>query len=359
MNAHRRSSTPTRRAIASLLALLGCTPIACGQESSAANGKDPAMAKAATTPRYSKSGYDITPLDKSAITELAKKLTPEQWNVTQDAGTERAFCGGLLQNKEHGIYVCVVCGLPLFRSDAKFESGTGWPSFFQPFDPDHVTQIRDDSLGMERIEIRCARSGSHLGHVFDDGPKPTGLRFCLNSAALTFIKDGDPLPPESRPVESQSAYFAGGCFWGVEDLFEQIPGVIDAASGYMGGKVSSPTYEMVCGHDTGHAETVKVVFDPKRVTYRDLLDVFFKNHDPTTLNRQGPDVGDNYRSAIFCTDAAQKEQADAFIAELTKAGAFRRPIVTQVVLGGGTFWPAEEYHQDYHKKHGGSCRVVR
>ncbi len=361
MNPHRRRTTGP---LAALLSLVGLSPIACGQESNAStapNGKDVPMPTrtANATPRYSKSGFDVTPLEKSAILELAKKLTPEQWNVTQDAGTERAFCGGLLENKEKGIYVCVVCGLPLFRSTAKFESGTGWPSFFEPFDKAHITEIRDDSFGMIRTEIRCARSGSHLGHVFDDGPDPTGMRYCLNSAALKFIKDGDPLPPESRPVEMETAYFAGGCFWGVEDVFQQIPGVIDAVSGYMGGKTSSPTYEMVCRHMTGHAETVKVVFDKKRTSFRELLDVFFKNHDPTTLDRQGPDVGDNYRSAIFAVDAEQKQAADAFIAELTKTKAFREPIVTQVVEGGGAFWPAEDYHQDYHQRHGGSCRVVR
>ncbi len=263
-----------------------------------------------------------------------------------------------MHERRQGTYVCVVGGLPLFRSNSKFESGTGWPSFFEPVDPAHVIERVDKSYGMARTEIVDARSGAHLGHVFDDGPPPTHKRYCLNSAALKFIPDGDPVPMESQPVKSETAYFAGGCFWGVEDVFEQTDGVIDAVSGYMGGTVESPTYTQVCGHRTGHAETVKVVFDPARVPYKQLLKVFFDNHDPTTLNRQGPDVGDSYRSAIFAAGAEQKKAADAYVAELSKTPRFEgRKIVTQIVDPGPKFWPAEDYHQDYHKKHGGTCRV--
>lgn len=312
-----------------------------------------------SVPRYSKSGYDVTPLTEAQLEPLVAKLTPEERHITQDHGTEPKFCGGLLKNKEAGTYVCVTCGLPLFTSEAKFESGTGWPSFFQPFDPAHIREIEDNSYGMHRVEIRCARSDSHLGHVFDDGPEPTGLRYCLNSAALRFIKSGDEVPPESRPVEARSAYFAGGCFWGVEDVFQQIPGVMDAVSGYMGGTVDRPNYKLVCTGDTGHAETVKVVFDPKRVSYAKLLDVFFKNHDATTLNRQGPDWGTQYRSAIYAADDAQLAQAKEFIETLGKTAEYEdRPIVTQVEKAP-TFFAAEDYHQDYHAKHGGSCRVKR
>lgn len=134
----------------------------------------------------SASGFDITPLRPEERTKLAEKLTPEERHILIDHGTERPFCGGLLENKGVGVYVCRLCALPLYRSDAKFESGTGWPSFHTPFDPAHIREIEDTSYGMRRIEIRCARCDGHLGHVFPDGPKPTGMRHCLNSASLEF-----------------------------------------------------------------------------------------------------------------------------------------------------------------------------
>lgn len=310
--------------------------------------------------RYSKAGHDITPLSKERVAELAKKLTPEQYAITQASGTERPFCSGFLDNKKTGTYACVVCALPLFESGAKFDSGTGWPSFFQPVDEAHVSAIVDKSHGMVRIETRCARCSAHLGHVFEDGPPPTGLRYCMNGEALRFFEKGAELPLEARPVATQVAYFAGGCFWGVEDVFAQTPGVVDAESGYMGGRTDKPTYKQVCYEDTGHAEVVKVVFDPARVSFAQLLDVFFKNHDPTTLNRQGPDVGDQYRSAIFAATPEQKTEATRFVAELAKQSQYqKRPIVTQIVDPGITYFPAEDYHQDYHAKHGGSCKVVK
>jgi peptide-methionine (R)-S-oxide reductase len=137
----------------------------------------------------SKSGFDLTPPSADELARLAAGLSPEERRVLLHHGTEPPFCGGLLANKEPGVYHCRLCDLPLFRSAAKFESGTGWPSFTEPFDPEHVAEIRDTSHGMVRTEIRCARCGGHLGHVFPDGPPPTGQRYCLNSAALRFEKD--------------------------------------------------------------------------------------------------------------------------------------------------------------------------
>ncbi len=312
--------------------------------------------------QYSKSGFNITPLSRIAVAELAKKLDPEAFRITQESGTERAFCGTLLDNKKSGEYCCVVCGLPLFSSSHKFNSGTGWPSFFQPSDAAHVATHRDSSLGMDRVEINCARCAAHLGHVFEDGPKPTGLRFCLNGASLKFYESGESRPKESLPVTTETAYFAGGCFWGIEHYFQRAPGVLNAESGYMGGSSKEPTYQEICEQDhvpasthdatfVPHAEVVKVVFDPSTITFRRLLDGFFEMHDPTELNKQGPDTGTQYRSAVFCVSDAQRIATTEKIAALaTKAAFGGRKIVTQVQTAG-PFTPAEDYHQDYLVKH--------
>jgi peptide methionine sulfoxide reductase msrA/msrB len=307
--------------------------------------------------QLSPSGYDITPMSRERVAALAARLDPEAYRVTQRAGTEPPFCGTLLDNKKEGLYACVVCGLPLFSSAHKFNSGTGWPSFYREFDPAHVARRRDASHGMIRTEILCARCGAHLGHVFDDGPPPSGERHCLNSAALRFFEQGEELPPESRPLQLETAYFAGGCFWGIEHYFQQGPGVVEAVSGYMQGHVERPTYKQVCTGTTGHAETVKVVYDPARITYRRLLEAFFAMHDPTQLDRQGPDVGTQYRSGVWYVNDEQRRQAEEYIRELTASGRYPRPIVTQLEAAR-TFWPAEEYHQDYIATTGAACHVA-
>jgi len=336
--------------LASLFALLGLSASHCAQE-----GTPMTPVRGS---HLSKSGYDLTPLTPQQVKELSKGLDPLALQVTTCSATECAGTSPLVNEHRKGVFVCAIGGLPLFRSEDKYDSGSGWPSFTRPFDPDHVVMHADDSLGMRRVEVVDARSGAHLGHVFDDGPAPTGKRFCINGAALKFIPDGESLPPESRPAVTESAYFAGGCFWGVEDVFQQIPGVLDAVSGFMGGALEKPSYKAVCDGDTGHAETVQVVFDPKKVSYGELLKVFFANHDATTPNRQGPDFGEQYRSAIFASTPAQLETAQKFVAELQKLPRYeKRKIVTQLVAPGPRFWPAEDYHQDYHLKHGGSCRV--
>jgi peptide methionine sulfoxide reductase msrA/msrB len=336
-------------ALSGSFALLGLASFACSGEATASADKTTMKSP------YSKSGYDLTPLSKEKIAAIVKTLEPIEVDVTQHAGTERAGTGRYANEHRKGLYVCVVGGLPLFRSEDKFESGTGWPSFTRPIDEGHVI-LRGDG---GRTEVLDARSGAHLGHVFDDGPAPTGKRFCMNSAALRFIPDGDPIPPESQPARLETAYFAGGCFWGVEDVFEQIPGVVDAVSGYMGGKTQNPTYRQVCSDTTGHAETVEVTFAPGLVSYDELLKVFFDNHDATTLDRQGPDYGSQYRSAIFAATPEQKKSAEAYIARLATTDEYKGRRIVTSVEPLVPFWRAEDYHQDYHRIHGGSCRVKR
>lgn len=138
--------------------------------------------------------FDLSPLSAERKQELAAKLNDEERRVLLNQGTEHPFCGGLLDNKETGIYACKLCALPIFRSDSKFESGSGWPSFHSPYAPEHIREIRDTSHGMIRTEIRCARCDGHLGHVFPDGPPPSGLRYCLNSVSMNFYAEGEALP---------------------------------------------------------------------------------------------------------------------------------------------------------------------
>lgn len=286
-----------------------------------------------------------------------QRLTSEQYQVLRSRGTERPFCGTLLDNKRPGVYACAGCGLPLFASEAKFHSGTGWPSFFRAIADGNVAEEADHSHGMSRTEITCARCGGHLGHVFDDGPRPTGLRYCLNAAALNFTPQdqlaslADPAAgggAVSEPGRAE-AVLAGGCFWCTEAAFEQLRGVSDVVSGYAGGSAATANYQDVCGGRTGHAEAIRIAYDPAQIGFEQLLDVFFDAHDPTTLNRQGADVGTQYRSAVFYANDDERRIAEAKIRELNERGAFPGPIVT-TLEPLTAFYPAEPYHQDYARR---------
>jgi peptide methionine sulfoxide reductase msrA/msrB len=314
--------------------------------------------------------YDVSANEfkKPAATELKKKLTPEQYQCTQENGTERPFANAYWNNHEDGIYVDVVSGEPLFSSLDKFDSGTGWPSFTQPLEKEAVKEKSDASHGMVRTEVRSNKADSHLGHVFDDGPGPTHLRFCINSAALKFIPVdqmkaqgyGRYLFPYAQKKHWEIATLAGGCFWGMEELIQQIPGVIETQVGYTGGDLKNAQYKDVKKGNTGHAETVQILFDPKKVSYEDILLKFFKMHDPTTKDQQGNDKGSQYRSSIFYNSPEQKKTAEKVIDRVNKSGAWGKPVVTQVVPAG-EFWRAEEDHQKYLDKHPGgyTCHYIR
>ena len=319
---------------------------------------------------------------KPSTAEIRTKLTSEQFEVTQAAGTEPPFQNAFWDNHKPGLYVDVVTGEPLFSSTDKFDSGTGWPSFTRPVEANRVTQKSDGTHGMRRTEVRSQGGDSHLGHVFDDGPAPTNQRYCINSASLRFVaadkleaegygayralfpQAGAQAAPQGKTAETktrETAVLAGGCFWGMEELLRKIPGVIETEVGYTGGKSAHPTYGDVHEGTTGHAEAVRIVFDPSKLTYADLLEKwFFRMHDPTTKNRQGNDVGSQYRSAIFVTSQAQRKVAEEAKAHAAKSGRWKNPIVTEIVEAG-TWTPAESYHQDYLEKNPGgyTCHYMR
>jgi peptide methionine sulfoxide reductase msrA/msrB len=268
------------------------------------------------------------------------ELTPEEERVIVHKGTERAFTGKYYENKEKGTYLCRRCDAPLFRSTDKFESGTGWPSFDDAIEG-AVKEIPD--ADGRRTEIVCANCGAHLGHVFfGEGITTKNIRHCANSLSLAFLAEA------KAEAVTQKAIFAGGCFWGVEYHFNKLKGVLSAKSGYAGGMIDNPSYKQVCTGRTGHAEAVEIAFDPALVSYETLAKLFFEIHDPTELNRQGPDIGTQYRSAVFYTDEEQKKVAEKLIGEL-KAKGYK---VVTTVEHAGRFWEAEAYHQDYYDKNG-------
>ncbi|MGB3617622.1 MAG: peptide-methionine (R)-S-oxide reductase MsrB [Catalinimonas sp.] len=266
--------------------------------------------------------------------EWRAQLTPEQYQVTRRKGTERAFSSDLCGLFEPGRYACVCCDTLLFDAAEKFDSGTGWPSFTQPVKENAVAYHLDKSYGMRRVETTCNTCEAHLGHVFPDGPAPSGLRYCMNAAALAKVND-----------EGARATFGGGCFWCTEAVFRRMEGVIDVTAGYAGGTLPNPTYREVTSGRTGHAEVVQVTYDPARVAYADLVRVHLATHEPALTAEQ---TGSNYRSLILTHDEAQ---ADAARKALTRhqADTGREPATEVGPLEA--FYAAEEKHQDYYGKH--------
>ena len=312
--------------------------------------------------------------------ELKKKLNPMQFHVTQQCGTEPPFQNEYWNNHADGIYVDIVSGEPLFSSLDKFDSGSGWPSFTKPITGGKVSEKSDTTHGMRRVEVRSGTADSHLGHVFPDGPGPNGLRYCINSASLRFVpverleaegygeyrelfNEKSDSSPERTPTiapREEVAVLSGGCFWGVEELIRKLPGVVSTEVGYTGGNVPNPTYSSMTSGTTGHAEAVRIVYDPNKLQYADLLRYFFKLHDPTTLNRQGNDRGTQYRSAIFFSSPDQQKIARQVKDEVESSGKWKAPVVTEII-SASTWYPAEEYHQHYLQKNpnGYTCHYVR
>lgn len=275
-------------------------------------------------------------------------LTPAQFQIARLKGTERAGTGEFCERHEPGLYGCVCCGTPLFDSRVKFESGTGWPSFNQPVAENAIKYEKDTSYGMVRVEVMCNTCDAHQGHVFPDGPAPSGLRYCINSASMKLI--------EEDKTEA-TAILGGGCFWCTEAVFQRIKGVTKVESGYSGGAIKNPTYKEICTGKTGHAEVIKITYNPEILPYADLLRIFFSTHDPTTLNRQGYDSGTQYRSVIFFRDENEQKVAEEVKEEMKTY--FDDPIVTEV-SHLAAYYPAEDYHQNYYNQNGQQpyCRAV-
>ncbi len=275
-------------------------------------------------------------------------LTDAERKVIIDKGTEYPGTGIYLKNRAEGIYICKQCNAPLFHSSHKFDSECGWPSFDDEIRG--AVKTLPDADG-NRTEIVCENCNGHLGHMFlNEGFTVKNKRDCVNSISIKFIKKGIVLPEMIPNIEgAEIAYFASGCFWGTEFFMQRAEGVLNTTVGYLGGDAGNPSYEDVCSGNTGYAETVKVVFDKSKTSFEQLAKLFFETHDPTQLNRQGPDIGSQYRSAIFYINDNQRDVAISLVDVLKSKGM---KIATEITPAK-VFYEAEKYHQNYYGKMGG------
>lgn len=328
---------------------------ACGQNKKSKNetSKTTAMENVISKPENPYySNTDTTKLSLSDA-EWKKVLPPDLYEVARHADTERAFTGTMWKSDTKGTYYCAACGLKLFKSDQKFVSSCGWPSFFEQDNKNSITFKDDNSYGMHRIEALCGRCGSHLGHLFDDGPEPTGKRYCMNAVSLDFVPD-----TSETKGNLETIVLGGGCYWCVEAVYEKLDGVEKVVSGFAGGTVENPSYEEVCTGKTGAAEVVEITYDKTKTSLDEIFQVFFSVHDPTTLNRQGADVGTQYRSVIFYKNEEQKKAAQNIIADLNKE-VYNNKIVT-TLEPFKAFYKAKDYHQNYYEnnKQQPYCQMV-
>jgi len=283
------------------------------------------------------------------------QLSDAEKEVILKKGTEMPFTGEYENKSDEGTYLCRQCNAPLYTSSDKFKSNCGWPSFDDEIEGS-VLQFKD--ADGRRTEIVCANCKGHLGHVFTgEGYTDKDTRHCVNSISLKFYPAGEELPELISSVDTKIAYLASGCFWGTEYHLQKLPGVISTTVGYTGGNVEYPSYKQVCTGTTGHAEAVKVVYDPSRVSYEALLKMFFETHDPTQVDGQGPDIGTQYRSEIFVTDKEQEQVAKKLIGLLEDKGYK----VATKVSPAAPFYEGEDYHQDYYDNKGTTpyCHIYK
>lgn len=329
---------------------------ACGQSKSK-NQKTSTMENVISKPENPY--YSNTDTQKLTVTdaEWKKVLSPDLYAVARNADTERAFTGKMWNSETKGTYYCATCGNKLFRSQQKFTSSCGWPSFFEQENKESITFKDDNSYGMRRVEANCGRCNSHLGHLFDDGPEPTGKRYCMNAISLDFVPDTVAVAPSTSKTET--IVLGGGCYWCVEAVYENLKGVQTVQSGFAGGTVENPSYEQVCRGNTGAAEVVEITYDPEITNLDEIFKVFFTVHDPTTLNSQGADVGTQYRSVIFYKNENQKQAATSIISQLNSEKVYSSPIVT-TLEPFTKFYKAADYHQNYYENNKNEmyCKMV-